>query len=126
MFPFSFNHVAISVKDVNVSVEFYRRVLKLEEIENTASNSKTRWLSLGEGKQLHLIPRLDDITTNKAVHFALAIEDISLFVNHLKTLHVDYSDWLGTPNKNYVRKDGIQQIYFQDPDKYWIEINNDI
>ena len=54
MFDFSLNHVALSVKDVDKSIEFYKKVFLLKEIENTASNSKTRWLSLGEGKQLHL------------------------------------------------------------------------
>jgi len=59
MSKFTFNHIALSVKDVNQSIDFYKKVLELEEIKNTASHSKTRWLSLGEGKQLHLIPRPD-------------------------------------------------------------------
>lgn len=127
MFTYSFNHIALSVKDVTVSAKFYMEVLKLKEIENTASNSKTRWFSLGEGKQLHLIPRPDaEIKTNKAVHFALAVNDISAFVDYLKAIDLDYTDWLGTPTKNYIRKDGIQQFYFQDPDGYWIEINEAI
>ena len=127
MSDFLFNHIAISIKDVHKSVDFYQKVLGLKEIENTASNSKTRWLSLGEGKQLHLIPRPDaTIKTNKAVHFALTTSDINLFIKHLITLNIEYSDWRDTPNKDYVRKDGINQVYFQDPDGYWIEINNAI
>ena len=127
MFTFSFNHVAISVKEVHKSVEFYQKVLKLKEIENTASGSETRWLALGDEKQLHLIPRPDlEVNTNKAVHFALATADINAIVNHLRDLEIPYSDWLGTTNKDYVRNDGIQQFYFQDPDGYWVEINNDI
>ncbi|WP_452229456.1 VOC family protein [Lacinutrix sp. MEBiC02404] len=125
MFTFSFNHIAISVKDVDKSMAFYQKVLQLKEVENTASNSKTRWLALGEGKQLHIIPRpKEEVKTNKAVHFALAIADIDAFIQHLNTLRVNYSDWLGTVSKDYVRKDGVQQVYFQDPDGYWIEINN--
>ncbi len=124
---FSFNHIALSVLDVDASIEFYQKVLQLEEIKNTASDSKTRWLSLGGGKQLHLIPRPNaEIKTNKAVHFALATSDIDAFANHLNKLRIDYSDWHNTINKDYVRKDGIKQVYFQDPDGYWIEINNDI
>lgn len=125
MFTFSFNHIAISVKDVDESVAFYQKVLKLKEIENTASNSKTRWFALGEGKQLHLIPRPNaEIKTNKAVHFALAIADLNAFIRHLKSLNIAYSDWLGTASKDYIRKDGVEQFYFQDPDLYWIEVNN--
>ncbi|GGF67249.1 VOC family protein [Wenyingzhuangia marina] len=126
MFTFSFNHVAISVKDVDRSAAFYMKVLKLQEIENTASKSKTRWFSLGEGKQLHLIPRPNaEIKTNKAVHFALAIDDITTFITHLNSLNIEYTDWLGTPSKDYIRNDGIRQFYFQDPDGYWIEVNED-
>ena len=127
MHTFSFNHIALSVKDVNESIEFYKKVLLLTEIKNTASNSKTKWLSISEGKQLHLIPRPNaEIKTNKAVHFALATATLNTFVKHLDELNVEYSDWLDTPNKDYIRKDGIVQIYFQDPNGYWIEINNDI
>lgn len=127
MDTFSLNHIALSVKDVNQSVAFYQEVFQLKEIKNTASDSKTRWLLIGEGKQLHLIPRPNsEIKINKAVHFALAMSNINTFIEHLETLKIDYSDWLGTPNKDYIRKDGILQVYFQDPDEYWIEVNNDV
>mmetsp|Transcript_32 Transcript_32/g.32 ORF Transcript_32/g.32 Transcript_32/m.32 type:complete len:128 (+) Transcript_32:30-413(+) len=125
MSSFTVNHIALSVKDVNESINFYQKIFQFKEIENTASNSKTRWLLLGENKQLHLIPRPNlEVKINKAVHFALTTSDLDSFVNHLIDLKIDYSDWKGTPNKDYVRKDGIQQFYFQDPDGYWIEINN--
>ena len=123
---FSFNHIALSVKNVDESLAFYQEVLQLKEIKNTASNSKTRWLAISEGLQLHLIPRPDaEIKTNKAVHFALTTTDINSFVKHLVTLQIDYSDWRDTPNKDYVRQDGVKQVYFQDPNGYWIEINDD-
>ncbi|KQC33491.1 glyoxalase [Nonlabens sp. YIK11] len=124
---FSFNHMALAVKDVQKSISFYQNVFQLEEIENTASHCTTRWLSLGEGKQLHLISRPEaQIQTIKAVHFALATNDVHSFIKHLQTLKIDYSDWPGSINKDYVRNDGIQQVYFQDPDGYWIEVNNDV
>ncbi|MBR9846484.1 MAG: VOC family protein [Algicola sp.] len=122
---FTFDHIALSVKDVNESIEFYQKVFQFNEIKNTASGSKTRWLSLGEGKQLHLIPRPDfEIKINKAAHFALATNDFEAFKNHLEALKINYSDWQNTPDKDYVRKDGIQQVYFQDLNGYWIEVND--
>lgn len=127
MFAFSFNHIALSIKNVNKSVQFYQKVFQLKEIENTASNSKTRWLSINEGKQLHLIPRPNaEIKINKAVHFALATSDLDSFITHLEKLNIEYSDWINSPNKDYIRKDGIRQVYFQDPDGYWIEVNNNV
>lgn len=126
MSTFLFNHIALSVKDVGESIAFYQKVFQFEEIKNTASNSKTRWLSIGEGKQLHLIPRPDfEVKTNKAVHFALSTPDFDSFVTLLNELNIAYSDWRDTPNKDYIRKDGIRQVYFQDPNGYWMEVNND-
>ncbi|ARN72565.1 glyoxalase [Nonlabens tegetincola] len=127
MMTFTFNHIALSVKDVDESVQFYQRVLQLEEIENTASNSSTRWLSLNQGKQLHLIPRpKSEIKLNKAVHFALSTPDIEDVVSSLENLNIEYSDWKDVPGNIYVRQDGIKQVYFQDPNGYWIELNNDV
>lgn len=127
MSNYFFNHIALSVKDVNESVDFYQKLFKLDEIENTASDSKTRWLSLNEGKQLHLIPRpKSEIKINKAVHFALSTSDLDSLITILNSFKIEYSDWHDVPNKVFVRKDGVKQIYFQDPNGYWIEINNDV
>ena len=125
MQAFHFNHIALAVKDVNESITFYQKVFGFDEIENTASNSKTRWLSLNEDKELHLIPRPEaSIQIVKEVHFAFSTKDIHLFTSHLAALHLPYFDWLGTKDKIHMRKDGIKQIYFQDPNGYWIEVNN--
>ena len=81
MNSFTFDHIALSVRDVAKSVRFYQHVFDLTEIENTAAKSATRWLSLGEGKELHLIPRPEaEIKTNKAVHFALATPRFDAFI----------------------------------------------
>jgi lactoylglutathione lyase len=125
MSKFIFNHIALSVKDVNAAVEFYQKVFQLKEIKNTASDSKTRWLTFHSGIQLHLIPRPNaEIRTNKAVHFALSTTSINTFIKHLNNLQINYSDWPDTPDKTYVRKDGIHQVYFKDIDGYWIEVND--
>jgi len=125
MIPIILNHIALSVKDVDRSISFYKELFGLKEIKNTASNSKTRWLSLNEGKQLHIIPRPDaEIKTNKAVHFALSTTKMEVFMKQLLNLGIDYTDWIDTPKKDYVRQDGIKQVYFQDPDGYWVEVND--
>ncbi len=51
--------------------------------------------------------------------------DIDSFINHLNNAVINYEDSRGTKNAVTVRADGIKQIYFTDPDGYWIEINND-
>lgn len=123
---FKINHIAFSVSDVEKSVRFYKKVLSLNEIKNTASNSKTRWLQFDDGRQFHLIPRNFTVITNKAVHLALTTNNFESFVENLNHLNIDYEDWIGSKKKDYIRNDGILQVYFQDPDGYWIEVNNDI
>ena len=55
---FSFNHLALSVKDVNRSAAFYATVLKLPEIVNRTKIEGIRWFALADGKELHLISSL--------------------------------------------------------------------
>ena len=121
----SFNHIALSVKDVDQSAEFYITTLNLKEITNKTEIDGIRWFSLGEGKELHLLSILkDDITINKAVHFALTTSDFDSFIKKLDSMKITYSDWPGTPNKINIRTDGIKQVFFQDPNGYWIEVNS--
>ena len=39
-------------------------------------------------------------------------------------MKIKFSDWPGTPNTVNKRADGIKQIFFQDIDGYWIEVNS--
>ena len=121
-----FNHLALSVIDDDQLAEFYKKTLKLEEIINKTENNQIRWLSLGEGKELYLLSFPDDeIKITRAVHLALTTSDFDAFIKRLDTMKVNYSDWIGEiPNKINIRADGIKQVYFQDPNGYWIEVNS--
>jgi len=122
---FTFNHLALSVKNLDETATFYREVLGLQEITNKTKIEGIRWFSFGEGKELHLISILKEpVTINKAVHFALSTSDFDNFIKRLEMKHITYSDWPGIPNKINIRADGIKQIFFQDPNGYWIEINS--
>lgn len=122
---FTFNHVALSVKDVDKSAIFYKEVLQLKEITNRTKMDGIRWFSFVEGKELHLVSILKEpVTINKAVHFALSTANFDAFVKTLEAKKITYSNWPGTPNTITMRADGIKQIYFQDPDGYWIEVNS--
>ncbi len=121
----TFNHVALSVKDVNAAADFYKTVLQLQEITNRTKNPDIRWLSLGQGKELHLVSALQsEIKINKAVHFAVSTPNFEAFVARLKAQNITYSSWLGAKNTITTRPDGVLQVYIQDPDGYWIEINS--
>ena len=80
----TFNHIALSVKDVDQSAQFYNKALNLQEITNRTQIHGIRWFSIGEGKELHLISILKNhITINKAVHFALTVSDFDAFVKKI-------------------------------------------
>jgi catechol 2,3-dioxygenase-like lactoylglutathione lyase family enzyme len=74
---------------------------------------------------LHLVSIIKEpVTINKAVHFALSTSNFDAFIKTLEANKITYSDWPGTPNKVTIRADGIKQMYFQDPNGYWIEVNS--
>lgn len=124
-FSLSMDHAAISVKDLDRSVDFYTNVLKLKEITNLTRKEGIRWISLGDGKELHLVSTIKEpVVINKAVHLAFKAINFDELVKVLENLKITYSDWPGTLHKINVRADGIKQIYFQDPDGYWIEVNS--
>ena len=124
-FNLTFNHLALSVKDVGKAADFYKNVLGLDEITNKTKIEGIRWFSMGEGKELHLISIIkENVNINKAVHVALTTNNFDALVKSLEEKNITYSDWPGTPNKVNMRADGIKQIFFRDVDGYWIEVNS--
>ena len=125
LFHFTFNHLALSVKDPAVSVDFYKNVFQLQEINNRTKKEGIRWMSMGQDKELHFISIIKEpFIINKAIHLSLTTPHFDAFARRLDSLHITYSDWPGVPHTITKRADGISQLYLQDPDGYWVEVNN--
>lgn len=126
-FSATFNHVALAVKDVDRSAEFYLNTLHLKEIDNRTQKAGRRWLSLGGDKELHLIASTsvrNESYANNEVHFAMTVSGFDNFIKSLEAKKIKYFNWEGESHKIKIRADGVKQIYFQDPDGYWIEVNS--
>lgn len=124
-FTAQFDHQALLVNDLDKSATFYTDVLRLKEIETPIDNPQIRWFSMGNNLQLHLIEGVaPEMNNYKAVHLALTISELSALIAMLESFNIPYSDWPGKQYSVSDRGDGVSQIYFQDPNGYWIEANN--
>lgn len=123
-FKFEFDHQSIVVKDVNVSAEFYGNILGLEETPHPDNPPTIRWFIVNGNSHVHLIQRdFVPFEKNKSMHLCLSTQDLDGFIAHLEQHNIDYYDWPGKKNAVTTRKDKVRQIYIQDPDNYWVEIN---
>lgn len=124
-FGLTFDHYSITVSDLDSSANFYKTVLALPEIENKTQKETIRWFSMGPNKELHLIEGdTDKINMIQRIHLALKTSDLDGLMESLEQNDIYYASAYGKPNTYNTRPDGVRQIYFQDPDGYWIEVND--
>ena len=121
-----FNHQALLVNDLNQSGDFYNNILGFEEIEvGAGQNPPKRWFKSEDGMEIHLISTKEKLKSiPKGVHMAFSVKNFDLFINNLKGNNISYGNWRGDENQIQLRNDGYKQIFFQDPQGYWIEVNN--
>jgi len=82
-------------------------------------------VKIGEHNQLHLIAGTVPPEPAPDMHFAFSISSFDDFLRHLNKAGIRYEDGHGEAGQIRMRPDGVKQIYVQDPDGYWIEINED-
>lgn len=123
-FNFRKDHDTIRVKDLKTSVKFYKDIFGLEQIDNGGLGDHIKWFKLGNNVQLHLVESDTEIEKNKGFHSAFNTENLSEFMEFLKEKNIPFENGKGEKNTITNRPDGVKQIYFQDPDGYWIEVND--
>jgi lactoylglutathione lyase len=120
------NHIAIYVKDLKISTDFYMKVVNLDTIPEPFHDGRHTWFSVSENSHLHLIQGAAAVTEHdKNSHLCFSVPSIEDVIATLKKNNIEYESWLGKKSDVTVRVDGVRQIYFKDPDGFWIEINND-
>jgi len=121
----SLNHIALYVKDLKTSTHFYQHVIGLDTIPEPFHDGKHTWFSVGPKQHLHLIQgATQNLQHPKNSHLCFTVPSVEQFISAAKTYNLRFEDWAGTPFTITKRVDGVKQIYFQDPDGYWVEIND--
>jgi lactoylglutathione lyase len=120
------NHLAIYVVDLKISANFYMNVIGLDTIPEPFHDGKHVWLKTGPGNALHIIQGAEKKKEYyKNNHICFSIQSVDAFAETLKKRGIVFEDGPGSKNnKINVRPDGIKQIWLQDPDNYWIEVND--
>jgi lactoylglutathione lyase len=123
--PLALNHIALYVNNLQKADNFYEKVLQLKKIEEPFKDGRHSWYSLGAAGALHLIQGEPlTLTRPKNEHLCFSVASIEAFMANLDKHQVNYTNLAGTAKAPTIRPDGVKQIYFQDPDGHWIEINN--
>lgn len=120
------NHTAIYVMDIQKTGAFYSNIIGLDTVPEPFHDGKHIWYSTGAHTMLHVIAGATakkDYYKNQ--HTCFTVPDFNLFVQKLKQLNWSYEDVAGNKNAITTRVDGVHQIWLQDPDGYWLEINDD-
>ncbi len=124
--PAEFDHQAINVRDLQKSAAFYESVLGLKRMPDPFKDGRHVWFRIGAHDQLHVIGGATEVAKKDiAVHMSFRVPSLEGFVARLDQMQVKYVNFKGEERKMTVRPDGVKQVYFQDPDGYWIEVNDD-
>jgi len=127
-FSLKLDHYTILVQDTARSGEFYRNILNFKQKETHWGDDLPLpglFLDIGNNQELHVTEnKTISIKLHKIVHFAFSIKDFDGYLKFLDQEGIEYGDWSGKNKKFQTRIDGVKQIYFQDPDGYWIEVND--
>jgi lactoylglutathione lyase len=120
------NHIARYVVDLKSSTQFYQQVVGLDTIPEPFHDGRHTWFSIGIHGHLHIISGATaKAPHDKNTHLCFSVLSINDYVANLKKNGVEYENWAGEKNTVTTRVDGVKQLYFRDPDGYWIEINDD-
>lgn len=119
------NHIAVYVVSLETSARFYREVVGLDTLPEPFHDGKHAWFRVGPLSHLHVISGAAMAQPkDKNQHLCFTVGSVEAFIAGLQKNKVPYEDWAGRAGAVTTRVDGVKQIYFKDPDGYWIEIND--
>jgi lactoylglutathione lyase len=120
------NHTAIYVMNIPNAGNFYSKIIGLDSITEPFHDGKHIWYKTGEHTMLHVIQgAAEKKEYYKNQHTCFTVPNFNEFVEKLNKINWTFEDVAGNKNKITTRVDGVHQIWLQDPDGYWLEINDD-
>jgi catechol 2,3-dioxygenase-like lactoylglutathione lyase family enzyme len=121
----SLNHTAIYVRSMKTSAAFYHDIIGLDTIPEPFHDGKHAWFKTGPGTALHIIEGAKAKKEYyKNQHTCFSVPSVDSFVVLLKKNNIYWEDRDGAKKAITTRVDGVKQLWLQDPDGYWIEIND--
>ncbi len=112
------DHVNIETLDLESSVQFYTRVLGLEDGWRPSFDVPGAWLYVGDQPIVHLVVRdsINDGPTGAIHHVALKASDLEATLQRLADAGVDYK-------KTVVPDLSVTQLFVTDPNGVMLELN---
>lgn len=123
--PATLNHIALYVADLKVATDFYHEMFNLDTVYLPIRDGKHTWFGLGPNTALHII---SGATTRGNYfieeHLCFSVPSIDVFLKKIKARNIIFMSYSKVVNEVTLRADGVHQIYFQDPDGHWLEVND--
>ena len=119
------NHTAIYVIDLKKSGDFYHNIIGLDTIPEPFHDNAHIWMKTSPYSTLHIILGADKFKEYyKNQHTCFSVSNFDVFISKLKQAGIVFEDVAGNKNAITTRIDGVHQVWLQDPDGYWLEIND--
>ncbi|KMJ59540.1 glyoxalase [Bacillus sp. LL01] len=117
-------HVGIMVRNIEASIEFYKKILGFSlkgQLDHPNGTIKLAFLGFNDSDEteLELIQGYNDHlpAEGKVHHIALTVDDVEVEYERLKQLNVTFIEQEITTLPN-----GARYIFFSGPDGEWIEL----
>jgi len=114
----SLNHVSVSVRHMEESVQFYTDLFGMKKLPTPDFGFPVQWLRLGD-LQLHLFKR--DVSSPQYHHFGITVDDFQTVYQKARTLGVFDSTAFG--HHLFELPGGCVQLYLRDPAGNLVEVD---
>lgn len=123
--PLRLDHIALLVRDLDESAAFYTAIPGIREVPDPMGGGHIRWFEFAPGQRFHMqAGDISKVHVEKGTHFAFSTDDFDALLETLRARGLAWTDFPGTPGGINRRPDGMRAVFLEDPNGYWIELND--